>query len=300
MAEASLLLDFLFLLNLLLCQDVEDAALCLGISLTCTLEGGSFTIPKSHLQKVIQKPASTFASSSELSLQPVNNEREEEKQTLQERSTIGPRVNCSICPKSFTIKVSLNRHMAKRHMDAAEISESFVNAKKEGQTFDCELCGKKLPSLQMLEWHGNEAHASGKKYKCDKCVKSFLTELMLKKHTRLHTGSGELACGVCQKRFPSNSSLYMHRNIHLEEKPFRCDDCDKGFNQKGNLKAHLQKCHGKELIDVISEGFNSALVRETETMEGEGSFSEALQEERKTDNANKSEVFEQIVSEVLE
>ena len=291
-AQASLLLlDFLFLLNLLLLQEVEEAALYLGIYLTCTLEGESFTAPrpkKLQIQKVVhkviqkpsvfQKPASTFTSSSGQAIMPLKKEREmpQEEQTLEETITNGSRVKCSLCQNSFTRQVSLNRHIAKRHKDAK---------------FDCKLCGKHLPSLKKLELHGEQGHPSDKKYSCDRCAKRFVTRTKLKKHKRAHTVFAEHQCDLCQKRFLSNSSLVLHKNIHLEEKPFKCEDCDKGFNQKGNLKGHLQKSHGKELSDVLSESFNNVLVGKAEL---EGSFSGALKGEGELD---KSEVIGGIVSE---
>ena len=215
----------------------------------------------------------------------------QEEETLEETSNAGPRANCPHCPKSFSRTDVLNRHIAKKHVDAVKLSDTFVNIKNN-------------------KWEADGSDASGKKYKCDKCEKSFLTGLKLKKHKKKHTGSGEHECEVCQKRFHSSSSLFLHRNIHLEEKPFKCDDCDKGFNQKGNLKAHLQKYHGKEMSAVLSE--NNVMVGEAETMEVEVDFPgaieeevevdfpEAIEEEVELNEAKKSEVIGEIVSEVLE
>ena len=60
-----------------------------------------------------------------------------------------------------------------------------------GQIIDCKLCGKNFPSLKSLDWHRDQVHVSGNKYKCTKCEKSFLTGLKLNKHIISHTGSGE-------------------------------------------------------------------------------------------------------------
>ena len=312
---------------------MEEAALCLGISLTCSLEGGPRTAQRSkklQIQKVVQKPpvvqkpAPTFTSTSGLSILPVKKERVvQEDETLQETSNDEERSNCALCPKSFSSKAHLNRHIATKHTDAVTlsdaVSDTLANIKKndnwetegsdaEGQTFACELCGKNFPSLKKLEWHGDQVHVSGKKYKCTKCEKSFLTGLKLNKHMRSHTGSGEHECEVCQKRFPSSSSLILHRNIHLESKPYQCEDCEKGFSQKGNLKVHMEKHHGKELTAVFSESFkNVKLVGEAETMEVEGDLSGENPEEKDeavieamVDEAKTNEVTGEIVSEVLE
>ena len=158
---------------------------------------------------------------------------------MQETSTDALRVHCAFCPKSFSRKRQLKRHIARQHKDAVK------------------------------------TYANGDRYNCNKCEKGFLSGQKLKKHMRLHivTESGEHECEVCQKRFSSNCSLVLHRNIHLEEKPYICNDCDKGFSQKGNLKAHRKSYHEKELNDVLSEGFNDVLVGEAETIEVEVDFS---------------------------
>ena len=286
-------LDLLFLLKLLLLQEVENAAFHLGISLTCALERGFPTAPTSkklQIQKVIQKslivkqPASPMTSSLGLSVRHVKKEREvheEGEETLQETSTEGSKAKCSICLKSYRNKYYVNRHIKRKHENDFKLSEPFANIKNDKLETDINM--------------------SGKKYKCNKCNRRFLTGKKLKKHMKSHsvTGSGEHECEVCQKRFPSSSSLILHRNIHLEEKPFNCDDCDKGFNQKGNLKSHIQKYHGKELSDVLSESLNDVFVSEAETMEVEVDFPVAVEQELVVDDIKNREIIGGIVSEVL-
>ena len=289
-------------LGLLFLQDVEDVAHHLGISISCSLEGETHTASRSkklQIKKVVQEPpvvqkapvvqkqASTFTSSSGLSILPVKKEMEmhEGEETLQETSTDGPRVNCRFCPKSFSKTGTLNRHIRKRHKDAVMPSKSFVNIKNN-----------------KLKTEGSEIDGSVNRYKCVKCEKSFLTGRKFSEHMRTHsvTGSGEHQCEVCQKRFPSSSSLILHRNIHLEEKPFKCDECDKGFAQKGNLKAHIQRYHDKEPSALLSENINTTLGGEAETMEGEPNLPEAAEDKVEVSESNNSDVIGEIVSEVLE
>ena len=380
----------IFLIKFLLFQEVEDAALYLGISLSFSLEGGTPTAPRSNKlliqkvvqklpviqkPKVVQKPASALISSSELPILPVKKERvvEEVEKTVQETSKSKLRTKCALCPKSFSRKRHLKRHIATKHEDdegkqfvsyteynCNKCEKGFHTGRKlkrhirshnvtESGSYKCEVCQKRFPSGSSLFMHRNihleempfkcedcdkgfaqkgnfkahikkhhnaelddvlseslidvdtaetievEVDFSGsleeeveldaankrgvivKQYKCDKCDKTFLTGLKLKKHNRSHTGSGEYKCEVCQKWFPSSSSLYLHRNIHLDTKPFKCEDCQMGFNQKGNLKAHFQKYHDKEPSVMLSENFDSILVREAETVEVE--FSGAVEEE---------------------
>ena len=219
---------------------------------------------------------------------------------MQDANTDEPRDNSAL---SFSRRRSSKQHSGTQHTDAVNIKRNNLETEGsdiEGQHLDCELCGKTFQSLKKLKRHEDQVHYGEKKYKCDKCMKSFFTGLKLKDHKRSHTGSGSFECEVCQKCFPSNSSLFRHSRVHLEEKPFKCDDCEKGFNQKGNLKSHIQNCHNKELSVVLSKSFNNDHVSDVETMEMDGDFPVALEEGEEMDDEKESNVIEGIVTKVLE
>ena len=287
--------------SLLVREEVETAASCLGIPLTCSLSGEktpsrqktpgpasrSIVRTPANLASPLARPSSLVRPSSlarpsgrpsSLSILPVKKEQKTvlEVQPQEEQEQVAPSgrgQNCHLCEKSFVKRKALRKHMALKHQ-GAEL-EPKPRIKKQIKT-DGE-------------------------FNCDKCDKNFVTEMKLKKHEKSHTaGSGDFQCEVCQKRFPSNSSLILHRNIHLPEKPFKCIDCGKEFSQKGNLKSHNKRYHDQNTTETANESideeggsaFDNVKIGQAETVDeffaDEGNFV-----------GKKGEVGE-IVSEVLE
>uniref|UniRef100_A0A8C5QAB4 C2H2-type domain-containing protein n=1 Tax=Leptobrachium leishanense TaxID=445787 RepID=A0A8C5QAB4_9ANUR len=75
---------------------------------------------------------------------------------------------------------------------------------------------------------------------CPECEKTFIDQIALKKHQRIHTGKKLFKCSDCGKCFTTSSNLTKHVMIHTGEKPFICFECGKCFNQASSLRAHIR------------------------------------------------------------
>ena len=272
----------------LLKEEVEAAASCLGIPLTCSLQGtqtstrvaGRLKTPapasktptrSASASRMVTRPPSTRPSS--LSILPVKRELEigpsEEHKEEAAAPVGGAGVNCKICLKTFARKRSLRKHMESKHPGEKQVQVKPRAMKKR-------------------------IKAEGK-FNCDKCGKNFVTEEKLNRHEKAHSlGTGDFQCDVCQKRFVASSSLVTHNNIHLPEKPFKCIDCGKEFAQKGNLRTHVKRYHEQDVNEstheIVIEGsaaaFASVEIGQAETDEefsadqggGEGEVGEIINE----------------------
>jgi len=107
---------------------------------------------------------------------------------------------CTICNKTFRQKCTLRRHMS-RHSGIKPHS--------------CNLCGKSFLTKGELREHTTTHTKEHKAFQRDKCVRSFHSRSLLRKHDFSHTGHSIYYCDVCGINFASTSSLNKHTsNVH--------------------------------------------------------------------------------------
>ncbi|XP_026888962.2 zinc finger protein 408 isoform X2 [Electrophorus electricus] len=96
-----------------------------------------------------------------------------------------------------------------------------------------------------------------RKYKCDKCGKSFFQLCHLKKHNFTHLELKPYACMECGKRYSSQESYRAHALMHRGQRPFKCPQCDKSYGLKRDLKEHMVLHTGEKpfVCDVCGKAF---------------------------------------------
>jgi hypothetical protein len=176
------------------------------------------------------------------------------------RSKVHLRLFCKICDQNFMDKTKFNSHQkvhenfdvndGKLKCKICEFKcESFrgfqfhfkyVHA-SQLKNFECEICGKKLRSVQNLNNY-KSTHFRTRKY-CDHCPKTFQSKSFLLKHLKQnHINSMKvLKCKLCLYKTKAKENFKKHESIH--NKTFTCPNCDKKFAFKWNLNKHL-KTHG--------------------------------------------------------
>ncbi|XP_045539760.1 gastrula zinc finger protein XlCGF26.1 [Papilio machaon] len=151
------------------------------------------------------------------------------------------RVTCAHCMKTYANKDVLKNHIQLRHptvFPPAELKKTIV----------CNECGKAFKSPSQLKAHSLK-HSSEKKFYCVECDKSFKSENTLKQHLKLtarHVNPSELQylCTQCDRRFGIKRDLERHMNrIHLNIRPYKCDLCEKAFNNSWCVKKHKKISH---------------------------------------------------------
>ena len=107
----------------------------------------------------------------------------------------------------FSNSIKLNSHKLDVNKD-----------QKTSNTFECEVCKRKMKRKYHLERHILRMHSKIKNFKCENCHKSFYIKEDLKTHTN-HVHDGHVyKCNVCGKNFSNSSNLKTHKlNLHEYE-----------------------------------------------------------------------------------
>ena len=86
-----------------------------------------------------------------------------------------------------------------------------------------------------------KVHDDSKGFKCDVCLKVFVSKSVLIRHYRIHTGETPFACQICDRNFAQKIHLTQHQATHREIKSFKCSICPEGrfFKTKVGLSNHM-------------------------------------------------------------
>lgn len=180
---------------------------------------------------------------------------------------------CAHCPKSFTAKSYLRKHLLTLHFRTQNTVTEFM----------CEICARIFMKQYSLDQHllydhsdkplteqcpicgdivskrnyGLKAHIklyhedAGKIFPCPDCGKEFTKERTMSKHrTWYHTRGRVFVCGVCNKGFFTPKRLTEHEATHTGELIYKCPFCGFGFKSSGNYYAHLRRLHPIEFETI--------------------------------------------------
>ncbi|XP_068606348.1 zinc finger protein PLAGL2 [Brachionichthys hirsutus] len=178
------------------------------------------------------------------------------------------------CPKAFSSKYKLFRHMATHSPQ---------------KTHQCSFCEKMFHRKDHLKNHLQTHDPNKEAFKCDECGKHYNTKLGFKRHVAMHSATaGDLTCKVCMQTYDSTPVLLEHLKSHsgkssggTKEKKHQCDHCDRRFytrkdvrrhmvvhtgrkdflcqycaqrfGRKDHLTRHVKKSHSQELLKIKSE-----------------------------------------------
>ena len=183
------------------------------------------------------------------------------------------RFKCAECPKEYSLKDSLQRHVKYVHRGEATyecetchtffrhetaLSQHIRRVHDDSFGFVCKYCGKTFKMKGGLNVHIQNVHenCSDRPFKCDTCEKSFKRKGGLLDHIETIHEDKRIECGVCSKPIRKRS-LKQHMDTHATtegRKKFECKFCGTQFARNSGLVAHTNRFHIMEAaVDETAE-----------------------------------------------
>lgn len=161
---------------------------------------------------------------------------------------------CNVCDKAFNHKENMRRHMSRVHQDPKpKFKESFFKKflqVRQAPKLECETCGKLYGSRKAL-WRHNQTH-KGIKYECTDCQKLFSAPDTLRRHIKTVHGNfkrtksqpSKHACQQCSNSYRDKRDLENHvASVHKGIR-ITCEHCPTDFGALKSYKRHLVRKHG--------------------------------------------------------
>jgi uncharacterized C2H2 Zn-finger protein len=151
-------------------------------------------------------------------------------------------LECCYCDKKLSCKFLYDRHCLEVHG-------------AQGKSWPCQTCKSifpiafKLTDHQKRQRHGKFATRKVEKLKCTRCGKIFKTRTSCLNHLRkVHKDKEVRKCQICLVIFATSERLKAHLENHEIVKTLQCPHCTFVSKEKSNLKAHVKRRHGEEIL----------------------------------------------------
>lgn len=171
---------------------------------------------------------------------------------------------CDICSEQVSSFKELRGHFREIHDEEAyvrccdkKIYKSWVIIEHyqlhiDPHAFHCEMCNKDYSTSRVLKEHLKEVHAplEARPFKCDTCLKQFVSRSHLNAHIQVSHGSFQ--CPQCPSMLASKSSLTKHITMmHGEGERYVCDICARVFRYKQGLDKHVKNHLGTRVEEKV-------------------------------------------------
>lgn len=143
------------------------------------------------------------------------------------------------CTRTFTSNFKLSRHL-------------LIHSGE--RRFQCTSCDRRFHRKDHLKNHLQVHNPNKILHRCDKCQKTYCSQLSYRKHVALHAAeAGDLVCRICGMLQPDREAILCHLKVHTgsrtlrgpSERKYPCKLCDRSFFTKKDVKRHLVVHTGK-------------------------------------------------------
>ena len=120
-------------------------------------------------------------------------------------------------------------------------------------SYTCAFCYKYFTQTSIRKYHERTEHNLVEKpFKCDKCPRSFASQIGLSHHQMTHSDTPKkYSCQTCNKTFTAESTLKRHiKSVHGNNIKLQCELCEKSFTRADNLTRHIHEAHLEPSVNI--------------------------------------------------
>ena len=146
---------------------------------------------------------------------------------------------CTFCDRSYQTLTNMRTHRKEAHAEEWKVERGKLTSRGRASSKPCPNCGETFPLKSDLNQHLAETHgdSGARALQCQTCDKWLSSKLMLKNHTRTHTGERPFICDFCRMSFFSEKTLSAHRQErHPEEWKANKDKIQAQNKEEGRRK----------------------------------------------------------------
>lgn len=157
-------------------------------------------------------------------------------------------VTCPKCDRLFRTRINQQEHFKDAHTAPCTCDHCGVKMSRKRlvqhivthtePSFECEVCRKKFKAETYLKKHAAIHRNRERAYICPEegCGKDFYNTLAITKHKRIHNIDDQFACTLCDSTFLTNVNLNKHLKLHETN---QCPTCLVTFPYFRQLEIHL-------------------------------------------------------------
>ena len=168
------------------------------------------------------------------------------------------KIKCEKCDKVYPFKSHFKKHVIncdgiKRHKQRLKnVDYCLTEDGQTGKRYKCNKCEKTFTSTKLIRSHVFTKHKE-RKFRCEHCDKLFAFNHALNHHIKMDHKNGSLKpkCDICEMTLKNSESLLVHKNNnHIENT--KCQVCDKAFKNPQILQAHFNHCHRERKFNCMN------------------------------------------------
>ena len=164
------------------------------------------------------------------------------------------RAQCPFCPKSYSRKKDLNKHIMQKHPPINGANAMMQICKRPKITYPrpCPKCGKELSRGSFFR-HTKQCGTTEHRYHCPHCPLTFSQKDNLQRHVQQqHSKTPRwFTCPKCGKPFTTKEGMKVHLETVCAEvkSSYSCWFCNASFTRHKNRQIHMRLVHGRVCRD---------------------------------------------------
>lgn len=161
--------------------------------------------------------------------------------------------DCEYCDSSFCQRMTYFNHLLTHYkkrthsyryssldlQNTHQLKKQLQSGKGgHKQMYTCFLCLASFNDKVSLKHHKETSHINATIFKCNVCLRQFVSKKLLEGHMKWHRVRKQHQCSMCAQKFNRLAFLFQHLAKHAQRVVYRCQYCSRLFSTQMLLHKH--------------------------------------------------------------